>query len=91
MFSIVIFLNSLEIPYSIAVIADGEYKVILKQFEDQQSPLIFEKVFECLMIRRFRDNLVNSQKFAKESYMFSKEFSEKKSSKFFENHGKKLL
>jgi len=44
----------------------NEYKVILKQFEDQQSPLIFEKVFECLMIRRFRDNLVNSQKFAKQ-------------------------
>ena len=48
-------LNSLEIPYGIAVVADEKFKVILKQFEDPHSFDILEKVYECLTIRRFRD------------------------------------
>ena len=87
-------LNLLEIPYGIAVVADGKFKVILKQFEDPHSLEIFEKVYECLMIRRFRDNLSNSQKFAKETYLFSKEYKKadnSKKPKFYEDHPKKII
>ena len=90
-------LNLLEIPYGIAVIADGKFKVILKQFEEPHSYEILEKVYECLMIRRFRDNLSNSQKFAKETYMFSKEYKKpenlekQEKPKFYEDHPKKVI
>lgn len=67
-------LNSLEIPYGIKVVADGKFKVILKQFKDPYSFEILEKIYECLTIRRFRDHLSNFQKFAKETYMFSNEY-----------------
>ena len=92
--SFAIVFHLLEIPYSIAVIADGKYKIILKQFEDQHSFEIFEKVYECLMIRRFRDNLANSQKFAKENFMFSKEkikVNVKEKPKFYIEHPKKII
>ena len=87
-------LNILEIPYGIAVVADGKFKVILKQFEDPHLFENFEKVYECLMIRRFRDNLSNSQKFAKETYLFSKEYKisdNSKIPKFYEAHPKKVI
>jgi len=90
-------LNLLEIPYGIAVIADGKFKVILKQFEEPHSFEILEKVYECLMLRRFRDNLSNSQKFAKETYMFSKEYKKaenlekQEKPKFYEDHPKKVI
>ena len=92
--SFAIALHLLEIPYGISVVADGRYKIILKQFEDPHSFEIFEKVFECLMIRRFRDNLANSQKFAKETYMFSKEFKllkEGQKPTFYDEHPKKII
>ena len=92
--SFAIALHLLEIPYSIAVIADGKFKIILKQFEDQHSFEIFEKVYECLMIRRFRDNLANSLKFAKETYIFSKEKiknNKGEKPKFYNEHPKKII
>ena len=45
--SFAIALHLLEIPYAISVIADGKFKIILKQFEDQHSFEILEKVYEC--------------------------------------------
>ena len=92
--SFAIVLHLLEIPYGISVVADGRYKIILKQFEDPHSFEIFEKVYECLMIRRFRDNLANSQKFAKETYMFSKEYKSIKEGEkpnFYDEHPKKII
>ena len=84
-------LNSLEIPYGIAVVADGKFKVILKQFEDPHSFDILEQVYECLTIRRFRDHLSNFQKFAKETYMFSKEYKKENNPKFYKDHPKKVI
>ena len=49
----------LEINYGIAVVADGKFKIIIKQFEEPHSFEILERVYECLKIRRFRDNLSN--------------------------------
>ena len=87
--------NLLEIPYGITVIADGKFKIILKQFEEPHSFDILEKVYECLMIRRFRDNLSNSQIFAKESFMFSVEYNSKLNNmempKFYKEHQKKII
>ena len=87
--------NLLEIPYGIAIIADGKFKIILKQFEEPHSFDILEKVYECLMIRRFRDNLSNSQVFAKESFMFSIEYNSKLNNneipKFYKEHPKKVI
>jgi hypothetical protein len=84
-------LNSLEIPYRIVIVADGKFKVILKQFEDPYSFEILEKVYECLMIRRFRDHLSNFQKFAKETYMFSKGYKKENNPKFYKDHPKKVI
>ena len=83
----------LEIPYGIALIADGKFKVILKQFEEPHSFDILEKVYECLMIRRFRDNLSCSQKFAKETFMFSEEYNPKENEipKFYKEHQTKII
>ena len=83
----------LGISYGIAVIADGKFKIILKQFEEPHSFEILEKVYECLMIRRFRDNLSCSQKFAKESFMFSAEYNPKENEipKFYKEHPKKII
>ena len=87
--------NLLEIPYGIAVIADGKFKIILKQFEEPHSFDILEKVYESLMIRRFRDNLANSQKFAKETFMFSVKYNLKEENneipKFYKEHPKKII
>lgn len=52
LYSYAIVFNLLEISYGIAVIADGKYKIIFKQFEEPHSFDIFEKVYECLMLRR---------------------------------------
>ena len=85
--------NLLEIPYGISVIADGKFKIILKQFEEPHSFDILEKVYECLMIRRFRDNLSNSQKFAKDTFMFSADYDgdDNNIPKFYKEHYKKII
>ena len=87
--------NLLEIPYGIAVVADGKFKIILKQFEEPHSFDILEKVYECLMIRRFRDNLSNSQVFAKETFMFSLDYNSKLKNNeipnFYKEHKKKVI
>ena len=57
-------LNTIGIPYSAAVIADQEFKCIIKQFEDPHSLKYLQMICECLLIKRFRTKLATSVQFA---------------------------
>lgn len=50
-------LNTIEIPYSVAVIADQNFKCIIKEFEEPHSIKCLQKICECLLIKRFRTKL----------------------------------
>ena len=57
-------LNVLEIPYSIALVSDEKFKIILKKFDEPYSKESLQKVLDCLLIRRYRTKIASSFKFA---------------------------
>ena len=56
----------LEIPYSIALIADEKFKIILKHFDEPHSKENLQKILDCLLIRRYRTKIASSLKFAEQ-------------------------
>lgn len=64
-------LDSLGIPYSAAVVADKNFKCIIKKFDEVHSPKCLQKIFDCLLIKRFRTKLASSVKFAIDYMKFS--------------------
>ena len=58
-------LHSLNIPYSIGLFGDEEFKVIVKQYEEDHSIFILQQAYECLMLNRYRSNLSSVLNFAK--------------------------
>jgi len=56
--------SALEIPYSAAVIGDSDFKCILKTFNEPHSPIVLQRICDCLLIRPFRTKLAKSTKFA---------------------------
>ena len=57
-------LTNMEIPYSITLIADENFKCTIKRFSDESSLEILQKVLDCIFVRRFYTNLANTTKFA---------------------------
>ncbi|KAH0789512.1 hypothetical protein GPJ56_006553 [Histomonas meleagridis] len=57
-------LNSLEIPYSVLLIADEKFKCVIKSFEEEHSIVALQRILDCLLIKRYRTNLIHSIKFA---------------------------
>ena len=60
-------LTALEISYSAAVIADKNFKAIIKPFEEPHSALCLQRICDCLLIKRHRTNLASSIKLAIDS------------------------
>ena len=59
-------LNCLEINYSIVLMGDEDFRCILKDYNEPHSVETLEKVYECLMLRRFRTNIPGCLKYCLE-------------------------
>ena len=82
-------LNSLNIKYSIGLFGEEEFKIILKQFEQEHSLLILQKVYECLMMKRYRTNLASVIYFAKNNINFVGE--KNNTYNFYKNHPEQII
>ena len=82
-------LNSLNIKYSIGLFGEEEFKIIMKQFEQEHSLLILQKVYECLMMKRYRTNLASVIYFAKNNTKFVEE--KNNSYNFYKNHPEQII
>ena len=79
----IIFIN-LNIKYSIGLFGDGDFKIIMKQFEEEHSLLTLQQVYECLMLKRYRTNLASVIKFSKNQKFI-------KNLNFYEEHPYKII
>ena len=57
-------INSMEIPYSITLISDENFKATIKKYDEPHSLKVIQRVFDCIFITRFYTSLPNSLKFA---------------------------
>ena len=78
-------LNNLNIPYSIGLFGDGNFKVIIKQFEEEHSIFILQQVYECLMIQRYRTNYSSVFNFVKTSKLFTN------NNEFYNEHQERFI
>ena len=67
-------LNCLEIKYSIILMGDEEFRCILKDYNEPHSIQALERVYECLMLKRFRTNIPGCLKFCLENLSSGSEF-----------------
>ena len=86
--AITMVLNNLNIKYSICLFGEEEFKIIMKQFDEEHSIFILQKVYECLMMKRYRTNLANVVYFAKTSTKF---IGENNKSDFYKNHPEQII
>ena len=56
-------LNSIGIPYSVALISDENFKRIIKTYNTPHNKYELQKIYECYMLPRYRTNLAKSVKF----------------------------
>ena len=59
-------LNCLEIKYSIVLMGDEDFRCILKDYNEPHSMESLERVYECLMLKRFRTNIPGCLKYCLE-------------------------
>ena len=64
-------LNALEIPFTISLVSDEKFKIILKKFDESYSKESLQKVLDCLLIRRYRTKIASSLKFAEQLMEYS--------------------
>ena len=57
-------LSNMEIPYSVTLISDENFKCTIKRFSDEHSLENIQKIFDCIFVRRFYTNLANNTKYA---------------------------
>ena len=50
-------LNCLEIKYSIVLMGDEEFRCVIKDYNEPHSLEALERVYECLILKRFRTNI----------------------------------
>ena len=58
--------NALEIPYSVVIFADYKFQYIIKSFEESHSEYISQRIFDCIMVERFKSRLSDACYFIKE-------------------------
>ena len=63
-------LNSIGIPYSVALISDENFKRIIKKYDTPHNKYELQKIYECYMIPRYRTNLAKSIKFGIDNLKF---------------------
>ena len=73
-------LNCLEIKYSIILMGDEEFRCVLKDYRKPHSIEALQRVYECLVLRRFRTNIPGCLKYAIEEISNKSDF---KYSSFF--------
>ena len=59
-------LNCLEIKYSIFLMGDEDFRCELKSYDEPHSIEVLERVYECLMLKRFRTNIPSCIRFCLE-------------------------
>ena len=59
-------LNCLEIKYSIVLMGDEDFRCILKDYKEPHSVEALERVYECVMLKRFRTNIPGCLKYCLE-------------------------
>ena len=64
-------LTALKIPYSAAVIADQNFRCVIKPFEEPHSYIALQRICDCLLIKRYRTKLASSVKFAIDSMAYT--------------------
>ena len=67
-------LNCLEIKYSIVLMGDEDFRCVLKDYNEPHSVETLEKVYECLMLRRFRTNIPGCLKYCLEEICSKSKF-----------------
>ena len=67
-------LNCLEINYSIVLMGDESFRCVLKDYNEPHSKKVLEKVYECLMLRRFRTNIPGCLKYSIEEISVKSHF-----------------
>ena len=58
--------NALEIPYSVVLFADYQFQYIIKSFEESHSEYISQRIFDCIMVERYKTRLSDAWYFIKE-------------------------
>ena len=87
--AITMVLNCLNIKYSIGLFGEEEFKIIMKQFDEEHSLLTLQKVYECLMMKRYRTNLASVVYFAKQNIKFVGENNNKYN--FYKKHPEQII
>ena len=59
-------LNCLEIKYSIVLMGDEDFRCVLKDYNEPHSIEALERVYECLILKRFRTNIPGCLKYCLE-------------------------
>ena len=67
-------LNCLEIKYSIILMGDEDFRCVLKNYNEPHSIEALERVYECLILRRFRTNIPGCLKYALEEVSSKTDF-----------------
>ena len=64
-------LNALEIPYLVSLISDENFKVIIKDYDNEMhSNKIIQRIFDCIFIPRYYTSLANGMKTAVDNFHF---------------------
>ena len=58
--------NALEIPYSIVIFADYKFQYIIKNFKEEYSEKIIQRLFDCIIVERFRTRIADACYFINE-------------------------
>ena len=51
--------NALVIPFSIVIFADYKFQYIIKKFDEEYSEYIIQRIFDCIIIERFRTRIAD--------------------------------
>ena len=57
-------LNELKIPYSVTMISDENFRTVIKDFNEQHSIKVIQRIRDCAMIPRFKSNYASNLKYA---------------------------
>lgn len=60
----------MEIPYAITLIGDGDgqFNIVIKNASEPYNPLIFQKVLDCMFLKRGNTELSSSIKICQNNY-----------------------
>ena len=57
-------LSYLSIKYLFAIVGDCKYKAVIKDFNEQHSKEVIQRIFDCITIQRYKTNIASCAKVA---------------------------